>query len=187
MHVQALRETTSNGLRDPLLQCNDIDIQGSKGAGKVRDVCFTTMLSQIQEMLWIEKGGEAQITDELAAYNPLIPQGQELVATMMFEIADETRRQSILSRLGGVEEMVTLEIDGQKISAVPEREEGIERTRRDGKTSSVHFLHFPFQADLIETFRKPGTRIVAAIEHKEYAHMAVLPEAMRQALAEDFD
>jgi len=79
----------------------------------------TTMLSQIQEMLWIEKGGEAQITDELAAYNPLIPQGQELVATMMFEIADETRRQSILSRLGGVEEMVTLEIDGQKISAVP--------------------------------------------------------------------
>jgi len=83
--------------------------------------------------------------------------------------------------------MVTLEIDGQKISAVPEREEGIERTRRDGKTSSVHFLHFPFQADLIETFRKPGTRIVAAIEHKEYAHMAVLPEAMRQALAEDFD
>ncbi|MBT3330223.1 MAG: DUF3501 family protein [Rhodospirillaceae bacterium] len=147
----------------------------------------TTMLSQIQEMLWIEKGGEAQITDELAAYNPLIPQGQELVATMMFEIADETRRQSILSRLGGVEEMVTLEIDGQKISAVPEREEGIERTRRDGKTSSVHFLHFPFQADLIETFRKPGTRIVAAIEHKEYAHMAVLPEAMRQALAEDFD
>ena len=148
---------------------------------------FTTMLSQIQEMLWIEKGGEAQLVDELAAYNPLIPQGQELVATMMFEIANETRRQGILSQLGGVEDTVSLEIQGEKISALPELEDGIERTKKDGKTSSVHFLHFPFSAAQIVAFREPDTRIVAVIDHREYVHMAVLPQAMRQALADDFD
>ena len=148
---------------------------------------YETMLSQVQEMLWIEKGGEKQIGDELAAYNPLIPQGRELVATMMFEIADPARRREILSRLGGVENTVTLEVAGQKIAAVPDHEEGIERTRADGKTSSIHFLHFPFQADQIAAFRQPGARVILAIEHPEYGHMAVLPEATRQALAGDFE
>ena len=148
---------------------------------------YATMLSQIQEMLWIEKGGEAQITDELAAYNPLIPQGRELVATLMFEIADPDRRTALLSKLGGVEDTVSLEVAGAKIAAVADREDGVERTRSDGKTSSIHFLHFPFQANQIAAFREPGARIIAAIDHPEYAHMAVLPEAMRQALAEDFD
>ncbi|MDA1099687.1 MAG: DUF3501 family protein [Proteobacteria bacterium] len=148
---------------------------------------YNTMLSQIQEMLWIEKGGEDQIADELAAYNPLIPQGRELVATLMFEIAEPTRRLALLSRLGRVEEMVSLDVAGQKILAMPERGDGVERTRADGKTSSIHFLHFPFQMDQIAAFREPGARIIAAIDHPEYAHMAVMPEAMRQVLAEDFD
>jgi|TARA_B100000315_G_C14341202_1_gene479671 hypothetical protein len=148
---------------------------------------YATMLSQVQEMLWIEKGGEGQIADELAAYNPLIPQGRELVATLMFEIADPDRRLAQLSRLGGVEETVSLEVAGARISAVADREDGIERTRADGKTSSIHFLHFPFQADQIAAFREPGARIIVAIEHPEYAHMAVMPQAMRLALAEDFD
>lgn len=148
---------------------------------------YATMLSQVQEMLWIEKGGEAQITDELAAYNPLIPQGRELVATMMFEIADPARREDLLARLGGVEETVSLEVAGSKIAAVADQEDGIDRTRADGKTSSIHFLHFPFQTDQIAAFREPGARIIAAIAHPEYGHMAVLPEVMRQALAEDFD
>ena len=148
---------------------------------------YATMLSQIQEMLWIEKGGEAQITDELAAYNPLIPQGRELVATMMFEIADPARREDLLARLGGVEETVSLEIAGRKILAVADREDGIERTRADGKTSSIHFLHFPFQVDQITAFREPGARIIAAIAHPEYGHMAVLPEAASEALPKDFD
>ncbi len=148
---------------------------------------YATMLSQIQEMLWIEKGGEEQIADELAAYNPLIPQGRELVATLMFEIADPDRRAAMLSWLGGVEETVSLEVAGRKILARPDAEDGIERTRADGKTSSIHFLHFPFQAEQISAFRAPGARVIAAIEHPEYAHMAVMPEAMRQALAEDFD
>ena len=148
---------------------------------------YDTMLSQVHEMLWIEKGGEEQITDELAAYNPLIPQGEELVATLMFEIGDPGRRMELLSRLGGVEETVSLEVAGQRINAVAEREEGIERTRADGKTSSIHFLHIPFQTDQIAAFRQPGARIVVAIDHPEYAHMAVMSEATRQALSGDFD
>ena len=148
---------------------------------------YTTMLSQIQEMLWIEKGGDEQLADELAAYNPLIPQGRELVATLMFEIADETRRDAILTTLGGIEDMVSLEVAGQKVRAVAEVEDGIERTRFDGKTSSVHFLHFPFQPAQIAAFRQPNARIIAAIEHPAYGHMAVLPEATREALAGDFD
>ncbi|MBT4489563.1 MAG: DUF3501 family protein [Rhodospirillaceae bacterium] len=148
---------------------------------------YVTMLSQIQEMLWIEKGGEAQIADELAAYNPLIPQGGELVATLMFEIADPLRREQQLAHLGGVEHTVSLEVGGEKITAQADVEDGIERTRADGKTSSIHFLHFPFTAAQITAFRQPGARIIAAIDHGEYAHMAVLPEATRQSLAEDFD
>ena len=148
---------------------------------------YATMLSQIQEMLWIEKGGEDQIVDELAAYNPLIPQGTELVATLMFEIADAGRREMQLARLGGVEHTVSLEISDEKVAGVADVEDGIERTRMDGKTSSIHFLHFPFSASQITAFRQPGARIIAAIDHPEYAHMAVLPEPTRQALAADFD
>ena len=148
---------------------------------------YATMLSQIQEMLWIEKGGEAQIADELAAYNPLIPQGAELVATLMFEIADPARRQQQLARLGGVENTVGLDVGGETVTAVADVEDGVERTRADGKTSSIHFLHFPFAPAQITAFRQPGARIVATIDHPEYAHMAVMPEAVRQALAEDFD
>ena len=147
---------------------------------------YETMLSQVQEMLWIEKGGEAQIADELSAYNPLIPQGSELVATLMFEIADPDRRTRQLARMGGVEHTVRLEIGAEKIQGVADVEDGIERTRADGKTSSIHFLHFPFTPAQIVAFRQPGARIVAAIDHPEYAHMAVLPEAARQALAGDF-
>ena len=65
---------------------------------------YETMLHQVQEMLFIEKGGEAQLADELAAYNPLIPQGSELVATVMFEIDDPIRRGRVLATLGGVED-----------------------------------------------------------------------------------
>ena len=148
---------------------------------------YETMLSQIQEMLWIEKGGEDQIGDELAAYNPLIPQGSELVATLMFEIADQTRREKQLARMGGIEHKVSLEITGERIEAVTDKDDGIARTRDDGKTSSIHFLHFPFSDPQIAAFKQPGARITAALDHPEYAHMAVMPETTRQALVGDFD
>ena len=89
--------------------------------------CFDTMLFQIQEMLLIEKGGEAQVADELAAYNPLVPQGSELVATVMFEIEDPVRRDLILRRLGGVEDHFFLQVGAGKGYGVQEGD--VERTR----------------------------------------------------------
>lgn len=146
---------------------------------------YDTMWSQIQEMLWIEKGGEEQLADELAAYNPLIPQGSELVATVMFEIDDKVRRQSFLSKLGGIEETAFIEFDGEKVMAVPEAD--VDRTTADGKASSVQFLHFPFSAEQKAKFAQPGTRVIIGFEHPAYSHMSVLTEEGRQALAGDFD
>ena len=146
---------------------------------------YETMWNQVHEMLFIEKGGEAQITDELRAYNPLVPKGRELVATVMFEIDEPARRAALLAKLGGVEETVFLRVGGETIAGVPEAD--VERTSAAGKASSVQFIHFPFTDAQVEAFRAAGTEIVAGFGHPEYAHMAVLPEPVRQALAEDFD
>jgi hypothetical protein len=146
--------------------------------------CFETMLHQVNEMLFIEKGGEAQIADELAAYNPLIPNGSELTATMMIEIEDALRRARLLAELGNVESTVFLRFAGETVAGVPETDQ--ERTNQGGKTSSVHFLHFSFSAAQIEKFRSPGTEVVVGLSHDKYRHMAVMPEPMRQALARDF-
>jgi hypothetical protein len=146
---------------------------------------YDTMWHQVHEMLFIEKGGEDQIADELRAYNPLIPQGRELVATLMFEIDDAVRRARFLAGLGGVEETVTLAFEGESVTGVPEAD--VDRTTADGKASSVQFLHFPFTDDQVEKFRIPGTKATLAIGHDKYGHAAVLPESVRQALAKDFD
>ena len=146
--------------------------------------CFDTMLFQIQEMLLIEKGGEAQVADELAAYNPLIPQGSELVATVMFEIEDEIRRAVTLARLGGVEDQLFVQIANDRVYAIPEGD--VERTREDGKTSSVHFLHFPLTAPQKAVFRDPTVQVMVGCDHEGYAHLAVLTPATRAELARDF-
>src|SRR5271168_2643953 len=78
---------------------------------------YATMWLQVQEMLRIEKGGEEQIAGELETYNPLIPQGDELIATFMLEIEDETRRNAVLLTLGGIEETVFMEIGTARIKA----------------------------------------------------------------------
>src|SRR6478672_11956889 len=114
---------------------------------------YETMLHQVQEMLYIEKGGPAQIPDELAAYNPLIPQGSELVATVMFEIEDPVRREATLARLGGVEDRFFLQVGATRVPGLPEGD--VERTREDGKTSSVHFLRFPLTPEQVAVFRDP--------------------------------
>jgi hypothetical protein len=145
---------------------------------------FETMLHQVHEMLAVEKGGEAQIEDELRAYNPLIPNGRELVATMMIEIDDPRRRDRVLRELGGIENAITLTVAGETIAAVPERD--VERTTKDGKTSSVHFFKFPFSDSQAEAFRAPGARVVLALFHPDYDHMAALPEVVRTSLAQDF-
>jgi len=145
---------------------------------------YATMWHQIHEMLHIERGGEGQIDDELRAYNPLIPKGRELVATVMFELPDEALRRTILARLGGVEETIFIGLGDDTIAGRPE--EDVDRTTAAGKASAVQFVHFPFSDDQMAAFKTPGTQIVLGIEHTEYAHMAVMPDAVRAALAADF-
>ena len=145
---------------------------------------YDTMLFQVQEMLLTEKGGAEQVPDELAAYNPLIPQGSELVATVMFEIDDEVRREQALARLGGVEDMFFIQVGDSRAPGVPEGD--IERTRDDGKTSSVHFLRFTLTPDQIARFRDPATQILIGCDHEQYSHLAGLTPATRAELARDF-
>ncbi len=145
---------------------------------------YETMWQQIHEMLYIEKGGEEQVEDELRAYNPLIPKGRELVATVMFEIDNPVQRQTFLTRLGGVEETMQLQFAGHTVAGRPEAD--VERTNEEGKTSSVHFMHFDFTPEQVAAFRAPGTQVVVAFTHPNYGHMAVMPESVRQELAKDF-
>lgn len=146
--------------------------------------CYDTMLQQVQEMLYIEKGGEAQIADELEAYNPLIPNGTELVATVMFEIDDPVRRARFLARLGNVENHAFIRLGADIVRGRPEADQ--ERTNEAGKASSVHFIHFAFDAAQIKAFRIAETQIIVGFDHPEYSHMAVMSEAVRQELADDF-
>ena len=143
---------------------------------------YATMWLQVQEMLRIEKGGEEQIPGELAAYNPLIPQGEELIATLMLEIEDEKRRNAVLLTLGGIEESVFMEIGGETIRATPTEYD--DRTTADGKTSSVHWLRFKLTKEQIARFA--GERVVLGLSHPNDGHMAVLSAETRAALAKDF-
>ncbi len=144
---------------------------------------YDTMWHQVHEMLYIERGGEAQIVDELEAYNPLIPQGDELVATVMFEIEDPARRDRELIRMGGIEHRVYLDIAGERVSGVADGSR--ENTSAEGKASAVQFIHFPLSPAQKAKFRAPAARIMCGIDHPNYGHMAVMPEAVRAALAED--
>jgi Protein of unknown function (DUF3501) len=147
---------------------------------------YETMLHQVHEMLYIEKGGEAQIADELDAYNPLVPQGRELVATVMFEIDDEARRKRELARLGGIENHIVLSVDGERIRGVPTEDR--ENTREDdNKASSVQFVHFPFTDEQARRFRRKGAQIQLGFDHPNYGHIAAISESVREALSADFD
>jgi hypothetical protein len=145
---------------------------------------YDTMWLQVHEMIFIEKGGAEQVAGELAAYNPLIPKGVELVATFMIEIDDPVRRKQTLERLGGIEETAFLRFGGETIKAVPEQD--LDRTTADGKASSVQFVHFPFSAEQIARFAKAETEVVLGLNHPNYAHMTVLAEQTRRELAKDF-
>ena len=149
---------------------------------------WDTMWLQIQEMLYIEKGGQEQLVDELAAYNPLIPNGRELVATVMFEIDDPQIRKRILGQLGGVEETIYLTIGSDTIMA--EAETDVDRTTAEGKTSSVHFIHFRLSPAQVTAF-KTAAAIVVGFDHPDYGHSTRLSTAVRDAcgfatLARDF-
>ena len=146
---------------------------------------YETMLHQVHEMLFIEKGGPAQIPDELAAYNPLIPQGSELVATVMFEIDEPVRRARVLGSLGGIEHKAFIRVGGETIRSVAEDDQ--ERTREDGKASSVLFMRFPFSAAQAAAFKGGQGEVAVGFDHPNYGHMALMSPAIRTALARDFD
>ena len=147
--------------------------------------CYETMIAQVQEMLYIEKGGDEQIADELAAYNPLIPNGKELVATLMFEIDNPVIRAEFLGKLGGVEKNIFIKINDEKIYAVPEMD--VDRTSDDGKASSVQFIHFNFSNDQVNKFKDENNIIEVGIDHKEYSHTTKFSEDNIKALSADFN
>ena len=146
---------------------------------------YETMLAQVQEMLYIEKGGDEQLKDELTAYNPLIPNGTELIATLMFEIDNPISRAAFLSKVGGIENNVFMKIDGEKVKAVPE--EDVDRTSSDGKASSVQFIHFKLNDTQINKFKIFSHNIEIGIDHKEYSHTTKLSKITIESLSADFN
>ena len=146
---------------------------------------YDTMWHQVHEMLYIERGGEEQIADELAAYNPLIPKGHELIATVMFEIDDEVRRRNFLGRLGGVEGTGFLRFADEKIRGVSEAD--LDRTTAEGKASAVQFIRFPFTQSQVSKFSSEEVEVIIGFEHDNYSHMAVMSQSVRKALVTDFE
>ena len=145
---------------------------------------YETMLAQVQEMLYIEKGGDEQLKDELIAYNPLVPNGKELTATLMFEIDNPVSRAAFLGKVGGIEEKVYMKVDDELIKAVPE--EDVDRTSAEGKASSVQFIHFKFNDDQIKKFKSGLSQIKLGIDHDEYSHTTKLNELTINSLVSDF-
>ena len=146
---------------------------------------YETMLAQVQEMLYIEKGGEEQLIDELNAYNPLVPNGKELIATLMFEIDNPVSRAAFLSKVGGIEEKVFMKIDGDVVKAVPE--EDVDRTSAEGKASSVQFIHFKFNEQQIEKFKSGLKDVEIGINHPEYSHTTKFSDLTVKSLSADFN
>ena len=145
---------------------------------------YETMLAQIQEMLYIEKGGEEQLIDELVAYNPLIPNGKELTTTLMFEIDNPVSRAAFLGKVGGIEDKIFMKVDGELIKAVPE--DDVDRTSAEGKASSVQFIHFKLKDKQISKFNN-SSEIEIGINHKEYSHTTQLNEDTIKSLSADFN
>jgi len=113
----------------------------------------------------------------------MIPNGNELSATVMIEIEDPARRHLALSRLGGIEHKMFLTIAGATVRGVADLTR--ENTSPEGKASSVQFIKFPLSPEQKDKFRAPGTQVIIGIDHENYGHMAVMPEPARAALAGD--
>ena len=145
---------------------------------------YETMLAQVQEMLYIEKGGDEQLKDELIAYNPLIPNGTELTATLMFEIDNPFSRTAFLGKVGGIEEKVFIKVNGETIKAMPE--EDVDRTSAEGKASSVQFIHFKLNNEQIQKFKSSSADVELGIDHKEYSHTTKLNTVNLSSLSADF-
>lgn len=144
-----------------------------------------TIRYQIQEMLRIEKTFEEEgIQDELDAYNPLVPDGTNLKATMMIEYDDPAVRKRELAKLIGIEDKVYLQVDGfDKVYAIAD--EDLERENEE-KTSSVHFLRFEFTPAMIEALKK-GAALAMGIDHPNYrVRVDEVAPNVQAALVKDF-
>ena len=145
-----------------------------------------TMQYQVQEMLRIEKIFEQDgINDELEAYNPLIPDGDNWKATFMIEYDDVEERQKMLGKLLGIEKVTWVQVEGfDKVT--PIANEDLDRETED-KTSSVHFLRFQLSEEMIDAV-KNGTTISAGIDHEHYSHTVdPIASNIRDSLADDLD
>ncbi len=145
--------------------------------------CYDTMWYQVHEMLRIEKGGEKQVPQELEAYNTLIPKGQELVATLMFEIPDGEKRRLVLARLGGVEDSINIKFQHHNIRATAEGD--VDRTNAAGKASAVHFIHFNFSLEQIDKIKNSNPTVIVEITHKNYNHSAIIPQDIKEEITTD--
>lgn len=145
---------------------------------------WDSMWLQIQEMLRIEKGGEEQLADELRAYDPMVPKGSELTATLLFEVEDPVRRDAFLRTIGGVESHIHIQIGSERITARPEGD--VERTREsDGKASAVHFIHFDFTAAQVAAWKSGEGQAMLVIDHPAYGHAALFGAESRAYLARE--
>ena len=143
-----------------------------------------TIRYQVQEMLRIEKIFEEEgISDELAAYNPLIPDGSNFKATMLIEYEDADERRRELARLKGIEGRVWLQVEGcAKVFAIAD--EDLERENAE-KTSSVHFLRFELTAEMVSAL-KYGVALGIGVDHPNYqAEIPAVGEETRKALIAD--
>ena len=143
-----------------------------------------TVQYQVQEMLRIERIFEAQaIDDELAAYNPLIPDGGNLKATLLIEFPDAEERKRALTRLRGIEDAVFIEVAGER--SAPIADEDLERSDAE-KTSAVHFLRFELHKPARQALKR-GAPLTVVCEHPQYRHTTEVTDATRRALAADLD
>jgi hypothetical protein len=142
-----------------------------------------TMQYQVQEMLRAERIFEAEaVAEELGAYNPLIPDGGNLKATMMLEYTDVEERRRALEQLAGIEHKVYLEV-AELGRVFAHADEDLPRSN-DTKTAAVHFLRFELD-DAMRAALKRGARLRLGVDHPRYAHELVAPETIAKALAAD--
>ena len=143
-----------------------------------------TIIHQINEMVFIENGGKEQVKDEIAAYKSLVPNGKELVATVMVEIDNPIKRADFLGKMGGFEEKIDIKINNIKVKGIAELDG--DRTTADGKASSVQFVHFEFNDENINNIKKNKDKVSISIEHENYKHSTILNISTVEELIKDF-
>ena len=143
-----------------------------------------TIIHQINEMVYIEDGGEEQIDDEILAYKSLVPNGKELIATVMIEIDNPLKRSEFLAKMGGFEEQISIKIGDQVIKGNAELDG--DRTTADGKASSVQFVHFEFEERAVEVIKNHMENVTISINHQNYKHSSTLNIDTVKELVKDF-